>query len=75
MRLKDLCNEFWDEIIALMDYQVIEKITQPIGGLSRIEAVRAYCMEDPEFFNILRTFLHLDEAEIAREMSMQRKAS
>ena len=75
MSLKNLCNEFWDEIIALMDYRVIEKIVHPKGGLSRIEAVRDYCMIDPDFWDVLGSYLYLDVSEIAKEKRMQKKAS
>ena len=75
MRLEDLCNEFWDEIVSLMEFRIIEKIAYPKGGLSRMEAVRAYCVIDPDFWDILGCYLHLDEAEIKREKGMLRIAS
>ena len=75
MSLQDLCNDFWDEIVSLMDYRVIIKIRQPKAGLSRIEAVRAYLFIDPDFLYTLGAYLHLAPAEIAREEGMLLKAS
>ncbi len=75
MSLKDLCNEFWDDIVSLMDFRVIERIAGPKGCHSRIDAVRAYCREDQDFWDTLGCYLHLDIAEIRREKDMQRKAS
>ncbi len=75
MCLEDLCNEFWDDIVSLMDYQVIEKIVIPKGGLGRVEAVRAYCGIDPDFWDVLGCYLHLDGVLIDTEKAMQRKAS
>ena len=75
MSLRDLCNEFWDDIVSLMDFRVIEKVVYPKGGLSRIEAVRAYCMIAPDFWDVLGCYLYLDKGEIAKEKRMQRMAS
>ena len=75
MRLEDLCNEFWDDIVSLMDFQVIERIAGPKGCLNRIEAVRTYCREDEDFWDVLGDYLYLDKAEITKEKRMQRKAS
>ncbi len=75
MSLRDLCNEFWDEIVYLMDYQVLERIMQPVGGLSRIEAVRAYCRLDPGLLEKLSSYLHLERSEVHRERQILLKAS
>ena len=73
MSLKDLCNEFWDEIVSLMDYRVIERIRQPKGGLGRIQALRAYFYLDPSFIEKLESYLHLEasEAELERQMLLK----
>ncbi len=75
MRLKDLCNEFWDDIVSLMDFRVIERIAGSKGCLNRIEVVRAYCMIEPDLWDVLGDYLHLDKGEITREKLMQKKAS
>ncbi len=75
MNLTDLCNEFWDDIVSLMDFRVIEKIANPKARLSRVDAVRAYCREDQDFWDVLGCYLYLDKGEIAKEKRMQRMAS
>ena len=60
MSLKDLCNDFWDEIVSLMNVYVLEKLVLPKGKYTRLDALHRYLKLDPDFLETLGSYLHLD---------------
>ena len=70
MSLKDLCNDFWDEIVSLMNVYVLEKLVLPNGKYTRQDALHRYLKLDPDFLETLGSYLHLDPEEMVQEMAL-----
>ena len=75
MSLIDLCNDFWDEVVSLMEVQVLERVNLPKGKYSRMDALRRYFIIDPEFLEMLVIYLHLNPEEMVQEMALLETAS
>ncbi len=60
MRLRDLCSEFWDDIVALMDYVVLGKLYGHCNGCSHYEYLKAYLKADKRFIYKLCRYFNLD---------------
>ena len=60
MRLKDLCSEFWDDIVALMDYVTLGKLYGRCIGCSHYEYLKAYLKADRGFMVKLCRYFNLD---------------
>ena len=75
MSLRDLCDEFWDEIVSLMNVYVLERIVLPKGRYTRLDALHMYLKLDPDFLEMLVLYLHLDPEEMVQEMALLEMAS
>ncbi|MCR4691134.1 MAG: hypothetical protein K5739_07310 [Lachnospiraceae bacterium] len=75
MSLRDLCRDFWDDIVSLMDVRILEKLVLPVGGYSRMDALHRYLRLDPDFLLTLGKYLHLDREEMIQEMALLEIAS
>ncbi len=60
MKLRDLCNELWDDIVALMDYVTLGKLYEKCSGCSHYEYLKAYLTIDRRFIEKLRRYFNLD---------------
>ncbi|MCR4691132.1 MAG: hypothetical protein K5739_07300 [Lachnospiraceae bacterium] len=60
MKLRDLCNELWDDIVALMDYVKVEKLYGRCNGCSHYEYLKAYLSMDRGFIHKLCRYFNLD---------------
>ena len=75
MSLRDLCKDFWDEVVSLMDVQVLERLVLPKGKYTRMDALHSYLRIDPDFLETLGSYLHLDPEEMLQEMAILEVAS
>ena len=75
MSLRDLCKDFWDEVVSLMDVHILEKLVLPKGGYTRLDALHRYLRLDPDFLQTLSRYLHLDPDEMVQEMALLEMAS
>ena len=75
MSLRDLCNDFWDEMVSLMNVSVLEKLILPNGKYTRLDALHRYLRLDPDFLETLGKYLHLDPDEMVQEMALLEMAS
>ena len=68
MRLRDLCSDFWDEIVALMDYVTLERLYGYCNGYSHYEYLKAYLKADKRFiFKLCRYFnLDMEDRDVRR---------
>ena len=60
MKLRDLCNELWDDIVALMDYVTVGKLYGRLKGCSHYEYLKAYLSVDRRFIFKLGRYFNLD---------------
>ena len=60
MKLRDLCNEFWDDIVALMDYVMLGKMYGHFTGSTHYEYLKAYLSLDKGFVYKLGRYFNLD---------------
>ena len=60
MKLKDLCNELWDDIVALMDWAVLGRFYGLFSGYSHYELLKAYLSVDRGFMKKLSKYFNLD---------------
>ena len=60
MKLKDLCNELWDDIVALMDFSTVSRLYGRVTGSSHYEYLKAYLSTDKCFIYKLARYFNLD---------------
>ena len=70
LSLKDLCTEFWDDIVYLMDDRILGNITPLVEGMNHLEILKLYFDLDAGFMKKLSLYLHLDMGEAKRELMM-----
>ncbi|MCR5283158.1 MAG: hypothetical protein K6E18_07285 [Lachnospiraceae bacterium] len=60
MKLRDLCNELWDDIVALMDFSLISRLYGRCKECSHYEYLKAYLSIDKGFIFKLGRYFNLD---------------
>jgi hypothetical protein len=60
MKLKDLCNEMWDDLVALMDWVTLGKLYGQYTGCTHYEFLKAYLSFDTGFIAKLTKYFNLD---------------
>jgi len=70
LSLKNLCAEFWDDIVYLMDDKILGSITPLVEGMNHLEILKLYFDLDAGFMQKLSLYLHLDMREAQKELMM-----
>ncbi len=60
MKLRDLCNELWDDVVALMDWMLLGKLYGKYTGESHYDYLKTYLSMDRSFIYKLCRYFNLD---------------
>ena len=60
MKLRDLCNELWDDIVALMDWVKLTRLYGRYTGSSHYDFLKTYLSIDRDFIYKLSKYFNLD---------------
>ena len=60
MKLRDLCYELWDDVVALMDWVTLGKLYGKFTGASHYDHLKTYLSMDKGFIYKLCRYFNLD---------------